>query len=84
MIFKGMRMNSGSGKISYKFKTFMLANRHLAPGVDTPLLKTHFSVVTDAIGSLIFHVKSNNFTPTVNIVCSLSYFYGLILHTILS
>ena len=62
----------------------MSENRHLAPGVDITLLKTHFAVVTDAVGALIFPVKYNKFPPTVNIVCSLSYFYGLILHTILS
>ena len=60
----------------------MLVNRHFSPGVDTKLLKTHFSVVTDTVGLLIFPVKSNKFPPTVNMVCSLSSFYGFTLHTI--
>ena len=46
----------------------MSTNRHLAPGVDTTLLKTHFAVVTDAVGALIFPVKSNKFLPTVTLV----------------
>ena len=61
----------------------MLANRHLAPGVDTTLLKTHFEVVNDAVGALRFPVESNNFPPTVNLVHSLSYFSGFTSHTIL-
>ena len=52
----------------------MSANRHLAPGVDTTLFKTHLTVVTDAIGALRFPVKSNKFTPTVNLVHYFSYF----------
>ena len=59
----------------------MFSNRHLAPGVDTTLLKTYFSVATDAVGALIFSVKSNNFLPTVNMVRSLFSFSGLTLHT---
>ena len=61
----------------------MSANRHLALGVDTKLLKTHFTMVTDAVGSLIFPVKSNKFPPTVNLVRYFSSFSGLKLHTIL-
>ena len=61
----------------------MSANRHLAPGVDTTLLKTHFAMVTDAVGALRFPVKSNKFPPTVNIVRSFSSFYVFTLHTIL-
>ena len=61
----------------------MSANKHLAPGVDTTLLKTHFSVVTDSVGALIFPVKSNKFLPTVNLGCSFSSFSGFTLHTIL-
>ena len=75
-------MNSGSGKILFKLKKLMSANRHLAPGVDTTLLKTYFSVVTDSVGVLRFPVKSNKFLPTVNLVRSLSYFSGLTSHTI--
>ena len=61
----------------------MSANRHLAPGVDTTLLKTHFAVVTDAVGALRFPVKSNKFPPTVNLVRSFSSFSGFISQTIL-
>ena len=61
----------------------MSDNIHLAPGVDTTLLKTLFSVVTDAVGALRFPVKSNKFPPTVNLVRSLSYFSGFNSHTIL-
>ena len=61
----------------------MSTNRHLAPGVDTTLLKTHFAVVTDAVGALIFTVNYNKFPPTVNIVRSFSSFYGFISQTIL-
>ena len=60
----------------------MSANKHLSPGVDTTMLKTHFSVVTDAVGVLIFPVKSNKFPPTVNIVRYFSSFSGFTLHTI--
>ena len=60
----------------------MSANRHLAPGADTTLLKTHFALVTDAVGALRFPVKSNKFFPTVNLVRSLSSFSGFALHTI--
>ena len=61
----------------------MSANRHLAPGVDTTLLKTHFTVVTDAVGDLRFPVNSNKFPPTVNLVRSFYSFYGFISQTIL-
>ena len=61
----------------------MSANRNLAPGVDTTLMKTHFAVVTDAVGALRFPVKSNNFPPTVNLVRSFSSFYGFSSQTIL-
>ena len=60
----------------------MSVNRHVAPGVYTRLLKTHFSVVTDAVGALNFSVKSNKFPPTVNMVRSFSSFYGFNSHTI--
>ena len=60
----------------------MSANRHLAPGVDTTLLKTHFAVVTDAVGKMRFPVKSNKFPPTVNLARSFSSFSGFTLHTI--
>ena len=60
----------------------MLANRYLAPGVDTTLLKTHFAVVTDGVGALRFPVKSNRFPPTVNLVLSVSYFSGFTSQTI--
>ena len=53
------------------------------PWVDTTLLKTHFAVVTDAVGALRFPVKSNKFLPTANIVRSFSYFYGFTSQTIL-
>ena len=61
----------------------MSANRHLAPGVDTKMLNTHFAVMTDAVVALRFPMKPNKFPPTVNIVRSFSYFYGFILHNIL-
>ena len=61
----------------------MSANRHLAPGVYTTLLKTHFAVVNDAVGALIFYVNSNKFPPTVNLVLFFSSFYGFISQTIL-
>ena len=61
----------------------MSADRHLAPGVDTTLLKTHFSVVTDAVGALIFPVNSNKFPPTVNMVRSFPSFSGFNPHIIL-
>ena len=60
----------------------MLANRHLAPGVDTTLFKTHFAVLTDAVGALIFPVKSKKFPPNVHLVRSFSFFSGFNLHTI--
>ena len=60
----------------------MSANRHLTPGVDTTLLKTHFEVVNDAIGALIFPLKSNKFPPTVNLVRSFFSFSGFTSHTI--
>ena len=50
--------------------------------IDTTLLNKHFDVVTDAVGALIFPVKSNKFPPTVNLVQSFSYFSGSNLHTI--
>ena len=61
----------------------MSASIHLAPGVETTLLKTHFAVVTDAVEALRFSVKSNKFPPTVNLVRSFSSFYGFISQTIL-
>ena len=60
----------------------MSDNRHLVPGVDTTLLKTHFAVVTDAVGALRLPVKSNKFPSTVNLVRSFSSFSGFTLHTI--
>ena len=52
----------------------MSTNRHLAPGVDTTLLKAHFLVVRGAVVALIFPVKSNKFLPTVDLVRSFSSF----------
>ena len=52
MIFKGIRINAGSGKMLFKLKCLVSANIHMSPGVDTTLLKTHFAVVTDAVGRL--------------------------------
>ena len=60
----------------------MSANRHLAPGVDTKMLNTHFAVMTDAVRALIFPVSSKKILLTVNIVRSFSYFFGFTLHTI--
>ena len=60
----------------------MPANRHLAPVVDTTLLKTHVSVVTDTIGALSFPVKSKTFPPTLNLVQSLSSVSVFTSHTI--
>ena len=60
----------------------MSANRHLDPEVDTTLLKTHCSVVTDAVVGLRFPVKSNKFLPTVNLVLSFSSFSGFTLQNI--
>ena len=61
----------------------MSASRHLAPGVETTLLKAYFAVVTYAVGALRFPVKSNKFPPTVSLVRSFSYFSGFISQTIL-
>ena len=61
----------------------MSADRHLAPGVDTTMLKTHFAVLTDAVGALRFPVNSNKFPTTVNLVRSFSSFSGFASHTIL-
>ena len=61
----------------------MSANRHPAPGFDITLLKTHFAVVTDAVGAMRFLVKSNNIPSTVNKVRSFSSFSGLTSHNIL-
>ena len=61
----------------------MSANIHLSPGDDITLLKTHFEVVTDEVGALRFPVKSNNFPSNINLVCSISYFYGFTSHTVL-
>ena len=61
----------------------MSANRRLAPGVDTTLLKTHFAVVTDTVGALRFPLKYNKFLTTVNLVRSFSYFSSFTSHTIL-
>ena len=60
----------------------MSAKRHLAHGVDTTLLKTHFVVLAYAVAALIFLVKSNKFPPTVDIVRSFSSFSGFTSHTI--
>ena len=60
----------------------MSANRHLTHGVDTTLLKIHFSVVADAVEALRYPVKSNKFPPTVNLVRFFSSFSGFNLHTI--
>ena len=56
---------------------------HISPGVDTTLLKTHFAVVTDAVGALRFPAKYNKFLPTVNRVLSFSSFFGFTSHNIL-
>ena len=61
----------------------MLANRHLAPGFDTTLLKKYFAVVIDDVGSLRLPAKSNKLPPTINLVRSFSSFYGFTSHTIL-
>ena len=61
----------------------MSARRHRAPGVETTLLKTHFYVVTDAVGALRFPVKSNKFPPTVSLVRSFYSFSGFISQNIL-
>ena len=61
----------------------MSASRHLAPGMEIEMLKTHFAVVTDAVGALIFPVNSNKFTPTVSLVRSFYSFSGFISQTIL-
>ena len=61
----------------------MSSNRQLALGVDTTMLKTHFSVVNDVVGALRLPVKSNTFLPTVHILRSFSSFYGFNSHTIL-
>ena len=61
----------------------MSANIYLAPGVDTTLLKKHFAVVAYAVEGLIFHVKYNKFSPTVNLVRHFSSFSGFISQTIL-
>ena len=60
----------------------MSSNRHLAPGVDNTLSKTQFSLVTDAVGALIFPVKSNKFPPNINLVRSFSSFSGFNSQTI--
>ena len=60
----------------------MSANRHLAPGVDTTLLKTHFVVVTDLVGALRLPVNSKEFLPTVNWVRYFYSFFGFTSHTI--
>ena len=83
MILRGVRIKSGSGKMLLRYKCLMSASRHLAPGVETTLLKTHFYVVTDAVGALIFPVKYNKFPPTVNIVRSFSSVSGFISQTVL-
>ena len=46
----------------------MSAVRHLALGVDTTLLKTHFAVVTEAVGALRFPMNGNKLPPTVSLV----------------
>ena len=61
----------------------MSANKHLAPGVVSTLLNTHFDVVNDAVGALRFPVKSNKFPPTVDLVRSLSSLSGFISQTLL-
>ena len=61
----------------------MLVNIHLAPEVDTTLLKTHFAVVTGDVGAMRFPVKSDKFPTSVNPVRSFSSFSGFALHTIL-
>ena len=60
----------------------MSVNRYLAPEVDTTLLKTHFAVMTDAVGALILPLKYNKFFPNVNLVRSFSSFSGFTSQTI--
>ena len=60
----------------------MSANINPPPGVDTTLLNTRFAGVADAVGELRFTVKSNTFTPTVNIVRYFSAFYGFTSQTL--
>ena len=62
---------------------FSIEDANLDPGVDTTLLKTRFSVLTDAVGALRFPAKSNKFPPTVNLVHSLSSFSCFTSHNIL-
>ena len=69
MILRGIRINSGSGKMFPRWKCLMSANRHLDPGVDITLLKTHFAVVTDAVGALRFLWSLTNFLPH-SILCA--------------
>ena len=78
MILRGICRNSGSGKMLLRYNFLMSADRHLDPGVDITLLKTHYAVVTDAVGALRFPMKSNKFPTTVNLVRSLSSFSGII------
>ena len=61
----------------------MLANRHLAPGVDTTLLKTHFAVATNAVWALILPVNPNELPSTVNLVSSFFSFSGFTSQNIL-
>ena len=61
----------------------MLANIHLAPGVDTTLLKKNFAVATYAVGALRFPIKSNKFPPTLNLVRSFCSVSGFTSHIIL-
>ena len=46
----------------------MSAVRHLTLGVDITLLKTHFAVVTEAVGALRFPMNDNKLPPTVSLV----------------
>ena len=59
-------MYSGSGKMLFKLKKLMSANRHLAPGVDITLLNTQFSVVTDAVGEIVDHKTEKCFLAVMD------------------
>ena len=83
LYFTELNIRSGSGKMFLRDKCLRFANRHLTPGVDTTLLKSHFAVVTDAVRALRFPVKSNKFPPPVNLLRSFSSFSGFISQTII-
>ena len=63
----------------FELKKLMSANRHLALGVDTTLLKTHFAVVTDAVGELRFLGSLPIFRP-LSILCDPSLLFLVASH----